>query len=254
MKKLLTFLITIIVIIAIPIGVIKFMLLSGKKLDTNITDTDYKLALTKTKVKIADINDINIINLGEKKFTAKGKVKIDSTFTNNEFSSLMTKANETSGPISNIKVNFLGNGKLETSFKLSKSAIDYIKNNDAIKNLKIPGFSTISAGLAPAFTPETAAISLPDFLVNFITSLANNTSVYASGSLVRNNANKVTVRIDTLTIGKINMSSDVINRVEQGVTDFVNMLITSGNGFHIEELKIENGKLHYKGTLPAQIM
>ncbi len=49
------------------------------------------------------------------------------------------------------------------------------------------------------------------------------------------------------------MSDDVISKAEAGTIQFVNALITSDNGFSIEELRVEDGKLYYKGTLPAEI-
>jgi len=37
------------------------------------------------------------------------------------------------------------------------------------------------------------------------------------------------------------------------VTAFVNRFITNSNGFSIEELRVEEGELYFKGTLPEEI-
>lgn len=49
------------------------------------------------------------------------------------------------------------------------------------------------------------------------------------------------------------MSAEVVARVETEVVNFVNRVLSSTNGFTIEELRVEDGALYYKGTLPAEI-
>jgi hypothetical protein len=56
-----------------------------------------------------------------------------------------------------------------------------------------------------------------------------------------------------LKVGQIPMSNEVIEKVEYETLRFVNGLLSDVNGISIEELRVENGELYYKGTLPSEI-
>jgi hypothetical protein len=113
------------------------------------------------------------------------------------------------------------------------------------------GITTI--WLSPILVLTSANADLTNFVVDYITSVAANKPVYASGELTKTSNNSINVRIDSLKVGRINMNEKVISRVELEVTAFVNRFITSANGFSIEELRVEEGKLYFKGTLPEEI-
>ncbi|NTV89243.1 MAG: hypothetical protein HGA22_02600 [Clostridiales bacterium] len=246
MKKFLIAIVVILVLAALLFyGVPKFILGGGKNVEVAVTEQDYISGMQKINVSIPDMDAVNLINLAEKNFTAKGTVAVDSYLTNSEMSAIVTKANEKNGPIKDFKINFTGTNQGDISFELTDKAIDYFRTSEILKGMKIPGV-TLMAGTA-------GFISLNDFVANYISSLANNAAVFARGSLVKTGANSVSVSITELTVGSVSMSPDVISKVENGTAQFVNAIITSDNGFSIEELRVEEGKLYYKGTLPAEM-
>lgn len=236
-----------IIIIALVLGGGFFALSTGKTVNVEYSEADYTSALTKSSVAIADIKEINLIALATKNYTTTGENEIDTRFSNAEMSAIIDMANAEGGPISDFRVSFNGGNSGEISFKLTDTFLDFIKeqnmislpNNSHAHNLK--------------WLPVVSAGDISDTVINFITNVAANKPVYASGSLSRTSDKSVSVNISSLKVGQISMSAEVVARVETEVVNFVNRVLSSTNGFTIEELRVEDGALYYKGTLPAEI-
>jgi hypothetical protein len=77
--------------------------------------------------------------------------------------------------------------------------------------------------------------------------------VYANGYLRRTSGNTVEIKITELKVGAISMSPEIISRTEYEVGIIVNGLFAPNHGFNIQELRIENGQMYYKGTVPSEI-
>lgn len=219
----------------------------GKKVDVTWTEADYESAIEKSEVMVNDIEELNLLTLFSGNFSTNGQNAVDVRFTNAEMSALIDKANANAGPISNFKVAFNGNGEGEISFKLNDRFIDFLKDQNIVSA------QGHFANHNYVLSPIAAASGLGDTIVNVITAVAVNKPVYASGSLVKRSNNSVDLNITSLKVGQLSMNQSVIDRVEMETLRFVNTLLSEVNGISIEELRVENGQLYYKGTLPAEI-
>ena len=245
MKKFFTGLLLIIVVAAV--GGFAFFSI-GKQVDVKWDEADYISALDKSSIEVVDVEEINLVTLAKGNFTTSGTNQIESSFTNAEMSAIIDTANANGGPITNFKVSFIGNNEGEMSFRITDAFIDFIQEQNMIQltNQKI-AYNTFLMPLA------SASNSTSDTVIKVISSVASNKPVYAKGTLSRTNANAVSIHIATLKVGQLTLSDDIVRKVESEVLLFVNKLLTSTNGFTIEELRVEDGALFYKGTLPAEI-
>lgn len=245
MKKF--FLGLLIIIFLVVVGGFVFIS-TGKQVDVEWDETDYVTAIDKSNIEVADIEEINLITLARDDFSTSGTNEIETAFTNAEMSALIDTANANGGPISNFKVSFNGNNEGEMSFKLTDSFIDFIQEQNMIQLLNRK--MAINTFLMPL---ASASNSTSDTVIKIITSVASNKPVYAKGTLSRTDSNSVSIHISTLKVGQLTLSDDIVRKVESEVLFFVNRLLSSTNGFSIEELRVEDGALFYKGTLPAEI-
>lgn len=245
MKKVLLGLLIIFVLVAAG-GYI--FLSTGKKVDVKWDEADYNSAIEKSSVTVADIEELNLVTLARGDFTTTGTHPIEASFTNAEMSALIDTANANGGPISDFKVSFNGDNEGEMSFKLTDAFIDFIQEQNMVE-LQNQNLFAITSFFPLASTGN----SMTDTVIKIITNVAANKPVYAKGTLSRTSSNSVSINITALQVGQLQMSQSVINKVETEVLNFVNALLSSTNGFSIEELRVEDGALYYKGTLPTEI-
>jgi hypothetical protein len=245
MKKFFMFLL---ILLAIGFGAGYFFLNTGTTVDVQYTNSDYQSVLQKTNVKTNAIESINLIAIGQGDYKTVGQQAADVSFSNAEMSALIEEANKVRGPISDFRVAFHDNNNGELSFNLTENFVDFLVEENIVRNLEKKRMV-----MSPILALTSANADLTNFVVNYITSVAANKPVYASGELTKTSNNSINVRIDSLKVGRVNMNERVISRVELEVTAFVNRFITSSNGFSIEELRVEEGKLYFKGTLPEEI-
>lgn len=245
MRKFFLFLL---ILLAIGFGAGYFFLNTGTRVDVQYTIDDYQRVLQKTNVKTNGIESINLIAIGQGDYKTKGQQGVDISLSNAEMSAFIEATNKTKGPISNFRVAFHDNNQGELSFNLTENFVDFLVEENIVKS-----FEEKMIVMSPIAVLTTANADLTNFVVNYITSVAANKPVYASGELIKTSSNSINVRIDSLKVGRISMNEGVILRVESEVTAFVNRFITSSNGFSIEELRVEEGKLYFKGTLPEEI-
>jgi hypothetical protein len=163
-------------------------------------------------------------------------------------SALIEEANKAKGPISDFRVAFHDDNQGELSFQLTDNFVDFLVEENIVNN-----FDEKRILLNPMLALTVANADLRNFVIDYITNVAANKPVYASGELTKTSSNNINVRIDALQVGRVPMNARVISRVELEVTRFVNGFIASSNGFSIEELRVEEGKLYFKGTLPEEI-
>ena len=250
MKKGIKFLIVIAILILIPIAVVYFFLNTGKNLDVTWDESDFASGLEKSRVQISSIEDINMEALVRREFSTSGTVEVDAYFTNEEMSALVAAANDHRGPLKNFKVSFEGEGNGAVRFELSEQFTDFLLETQILEGGNIP---FMQLGSERFLMGAVASSTLTDFVVDYITNAANNKPVYATGNLTRAGNQRIRADIDTLYVGRIPMNDYVIQRVEYEVERIANAIITQENGFHIEALRVEDGKLYFKGTLPAEI-
>jgi len=245
MKKFFMFLL---ILIIVGFGVGYYFLNTGTTVDVKYTSDDYQRVFEKTNVKTNAIESINLIAIGQGNYETTGQQAADVNFSNAEMSALIEEANKAKGPISDFRVAFHDDNQGELSFNLTESFVDFLVEENIVKGLEEKRIV-----MSPLLAFTTANADLTNVVINYITSVAANKPVYASGELTKTSTNSINVRIDSLKVGRINMNAKVVSRVEYEVTAFVNRFITSNNGFSIEELRVEEGKLYFKGTLPEEI-
>ncbi|MDP3058712.1 MAG: hypothetical protein Q8N36_04580, partial [bacterium] len=113
------------------------------------------------------------------------------------------------------------------------------------------GSPSLSGLMAAAY--KAAAVDITEYTINLLTGLAANKPIYAKGSLERYSANNVIVDITEVKLGIIPLPAATLKTLSGYVSLFVNTHITSENGFSIQELRVIDGQLFYRGTLPAEI-
>lgn len=234
------------ILIVLVIGGTYFALNTGSEVDVEWTENDFNAGITKSAVAIEDIREINLVTLAKKEYTTNGVNTVDASFTNAEMSALIDMANADGGPISNFKVSFNGNNEGEISFKLTDSFVDFIQEQNMIQNSE-----SIFAWIP--YLQSASTNNITDTVIKFITNTAVNKPVYAKGTLSRTTDQSVSIHIESLKVGQIPMSQNVVSKVETEVLRFVNNVLSSTEGFTIEELRVEDGALYYKGSLPAEI-
>lgn len=244
MKKLFLGLVLLIVIVVAGfLGVVSF----GKTVDTTYTEADLTQALDNSQVKVDAIQSLNLFNVAQNKVAYVGSHPVEVTFTNSEMTALVDQANNDSGPFQNYRMKFIGNDEGEMSFKLSDHFTQFLQEKGYINGRK--------QSFLVAHNPylRTLSVTVTDNIVKYISGLVDGKPVYAKGYLRRVDNNSVDIEISALQVGMVPMTADVISRVETEVIIIVNALISADHGFSIEELRVENGQLYFKGTMPNEI-
>ncbi len=226
---------------------------TGKTVTTSWTENDYENALEKSKVIIENIEEINLNNLTKGDFTTQGENEVQASFTSEELSALISKANNKHGPIKNVSFLLGDNNQTEVSFVLSENFIDFLKEQNILSSYDLWSVQAVENDINKYLDNQPEEATLTDAIVAYISGLVNNKPVYAKGELYRDSANSVKLEIDSLYVGRAPLPQDVIKKVEYETVRVVNNIISPENGFHVEELHVKNGKLHFRGTLPAEV-
>ena len=226
------------------------------KVDVTWTAADFDSAMAKAKVNLDNRSTIGLESLVLGRFTTSGRVSIDESFTSAEVTSVIA-TNDPAGALTDTKVKFGTDGQGEVSFRVTKEFIDKVKNDPNLRNRilsQIPaeGPTTLEQLLIASLF-STAQTDLTSFTVDLLTGLAVGKPIYASGRLARTSSNSVEINITSVRVGLISLPADTLRTVEFHTERFINTLISPANGFDIQELNVVDGKLYYRGTLPAEI-
>ncbi len=227
MKILLTLVLVLVLIGVVLGGGVWYFLNTGKQVGTEWSEEDFYTCMEKSQVEFDHIETINLETLAKGEYTAAGSNEVDTYFTSEEMSALSSMANA-GGAVRDVQKSLGDNGAGEISFRLSDNAVDFVRQN-------IP--------------PE----SIPDGAVGEIINVINNKPIYSSGRLTQASENSINIDLDDMYLGRAPLPDDIVSIVEVEVEGVFNSVITPDNGFHIDELQINDGKLHYKGTLPETI-
>ena len=217
-------LLVLIIIIAILLGGAYFLVKSPQNIDVAWTENDYKSYQQKVSAGNEQPGNFDLASIAEGKFTSSGKKTLDVAYTSEEISSVLSKENDIKGPIRDIKVKFLSDNEGEATFILTKDIDQYITR-----------------------TSETL-LRYP-----FIKNSLEGTPVYLKTKIDKASDNSITADIQTLSLGKISLPENVISKVESSAIPAINRMLQNYNGLSIQELKIVDGKMHFKGTIPSEI-
>ncbi len=250
MKLLLNLILVVVFLVVLFFGGIYFVLSTGKQVDVSWTEEDLSSGLEKSKVFIEDLEEINIVTLTENNFSISGSNEIEDYFTSEEMSALISTTN-VNGPISNINVSFGESDTGEVSFLLSENFVDFLKGQGLIG--KYDRFTVHAADVQDYIDNAPSDASITELIVGYISNIVNKAPVYATGELYRDSENAVKIKIESLRVGRAPLPQEAIEKVEVETLRVVNAIISPENGFHIEELHVKDGKLYYKGSLPAEV-
>jgi hypothetical protein len=249
MKFLISLLLIPVMLVALFFAGAYFVLSTGEQVELSWTEEDLISGLEKSKVFVEDLEEINIVTLSQQNFSTKGSNEIENYFTSEEMSALMSVAN-VNGPINNINVSFKDDDSGEVSFMLSENFVDFLKNQGV---LNVGMSSVVYAADENYIDSNPKKSSVTEMIVGYVSSIVNRSPVYAIGKLYRDSDGSVKIQIDSLKVGRAPLPKEAIEKVEFETVRIVNAIVTPENGFSIEELHIKDGKLYYKGTLPAEI-
>ncbi len=252
MKKLLWIFLFLVVIVSL----FYFTFNTGKKAQAEWTEEDFNKGIEKSKVKINNIEEININALVNNNFSTKGTNNIDDFFTDKELSALISKANNSMGPVKNIEISLVENGNSEISFVLSESFINFLKEQEILlelNNLREAQASEYQENTNNTESNIKKELSITEKIVSYLSSLVNKKPIHGTGKLFKDSNNLIKIKIDTLKVGRVSLPQKTIDKVEYETIRILNLIISKENGFYVEELEIRDGGLYYKGTLPAEI-
>jgi hypothetical protein len=249
MKFLISLLLIPIILVALFFAGSYFVLSTGEQIEVSWTEEDLISGLEKSKVFIEDLEEINVVTLSQQRFSTKGSNEIEDYFTSEEMSALVSTAN-INGPINNVNFSFKDNDSGEVSFMLSENFVDFLKEQGV---LNISMSSVVYAAEEDYTNSTPKKSSVTEMIVGYISGIVNRSPVYATGKLYRDSDGSVKIEIDSLKVGRAPLPKEAIEKVEIETVRVVNAIVTPENGFSIEELHIKDGKLYYKGTLPAEI-
>lgn len=248
MKAFLKFLIILIVIVAILAGAVYVVLNFGKKVDVHWTQDDLKSWYYKTGTIVENINDLNVENIARGEYSTRGTREVDTYLTSEEFSAFVASANDEKGPLKEFKVRFSENDQFEIGFKLPPDIEALIEEAGILDVIRSKNVSVVFLSLM-----KGTMISLTERLVDYLAGVVSNKPIYAKGTLTKSGMNEVSVNIESVRVGSVPLNRETLDLIEEKTEFFVNTFISSTNGFRIDELRIEDGKLYYKGTLPQEI-
>jgi len=248
MKFILKFIAVLIIIVVILGGAGYLLLNLGRSVDVEWTQEDLDSLVSKIGVDVKGLENLSVENIARNSYRTSGVNQVDAAITSEEFSAMVAAANDESGPLRDFKVNFMEDGELEMSFKLSPDIAELIEEAGILEDVELQ-----SVGANYLNMTSVGSLSLTQQLVEYLSQAANNKPIYAKGTLERSGYNNVDVRIDEIRVGIVPLDRATVDLIEEKTEFFVNNFLSSDNGFRLEELRIDDGKLYYKGTLPEEI-
>lgn len=223
-KVLLIIFIIIIVLIGLVFGAFYyFFKVPAKNIDVSWTEQDYASGIDKSKVKLENIDDLNLLKLISGDFVSEGSNPVSSSWSNEEISAILSKTNNTLGPIEDIKVRFLDNNEVETTFKLKANVYEYFSSNKTLND------TINSYG------------NLKDIVIG--------SPIYVKAKLDSASGKTVDGSIQEITLGNLSMPANVVSEAQTVVVPMINTIISNYEGFSVNKLSFEKDKLNFDGTL-----
>ncbi|BAL81227.1 hypothetical protein [Caldisericum exile] len=221
MKKLIKVLVWLVAILVI-IGGFLSLNVKGKPRDLGVryAEKDYQNVIKKsqlTKDKAPQSGSVK-----DYKYVWSGKVNVGTTYTQEEITAWLNENRPSYFAFKNVQVKINNDGTIEAGANVDFKALsNYALTEDEKKYV-------------PSFIPDSAP-------------------VYAKGVIYVQN-NQVHIEPQSVVVGFIPVPSNLLKRENISyVENKIESLIPTIPNLYIETLKVENGKLIYKGTGPKSL-
>lgn len=217
-------LLVLLIVVGILFGGAYAALKTTKDIGVSWTEQDYQSFAGKVGRQLPMTGEYNLIALSKGVLTCEGKRELDVSLNNEEVSSVLSKENGEFGPVKDVKVRFLGNNEGEATFKLTEKFMEYV--------------SLDSYGIADN---------------NLVKAAISGTPVYVRVKLDMASPKSVQADFENIAIGRIPLSQDIVQKVENEAVPLVNSILAKYDNFEMQELRLDEGSLYYKGTAPDQV-
>lgn len=221
MKKGFKKLLVLLVILGVIFGSYFYFLRTGKNVDVNWSAKDYASYKEKVKANGETPGKFNLTTIAKGDFQSSGQKQVNLSFTSSEISSALSMENDLTGPVKNIKIKFLPNNEVEATAILTSKIEVYMKNSKVASK-----YASFAKGIP-------------------------GTPVYIKAKLTGNTSNTISGNIESLSVGKINLSSTAKKIAQGEIVSFVNSILKNYKGLSIENLSFEQDKLNFKGKVPT---
>ena len=165
-----------------------------------------------------------------KSITYSGQISVNKDFTQEELSSRLNYSRWKYMPVSNVQLKINNDGSVEASGNVMMD--------------RLPGF--IAREGMGQYTMADVTKGL-----EFIKMIKINPPVYMKFNATVIN-NKVTSNISKIEVGKFNVPLDKVDANGAAVSVF-NSIISKAPTFNAKSVTFVNGKMHFEGTIPAQM-
>ena len=231
LKGFLAFILLVVVGLVVLTGVtISKLTVDHHDLEIMGDEQDYQSGMEKAKTVVkGDITALHLLNIYNGKYEVQGSVPVEAVFTNAETYAILNKANETSGPMRNIQIKWLQGNKFEFYGVVDESIMSIVNKHMGLNEEDNP------------------------VLVKWIGRILHNKPVYGKGSFDLVSPNYVEIDMETVVMGNRTLKDENVSLIRNELRNLINKAVSLENGVSIEELTVENGALHYEGTLPREI-
>lgn len=222
-----------------------------KNLGVTFTEKDFESARGKTKVKY-EILQGDLKPEESIKYSGKRSVKME--LTSSELTALIYERKWRYYPFKNWSVKINEDGTVETSGQiLTNKLMDCLKaygikpeetSDNFEKNSVLIGYFAIKV--------DPNIKRFYDLLNQVSRFIKSNPSFYIKGKAKVENNNITLLQLDSVYLGKINLTSTVNKYIEE-IKNFIEEILDNTPGLYVTSLTFKDMKLNFVGTLPATV-
>gem|GEM_PF-5563891 len=214
------------IILLIAAGLVLAGLSMGGRVHIGFVASDYEALSSRTGIDAKKLGAASKEDLISRDIKTTGKTYIDTHMNSEEFTALMQYIAKENGFLRDFSIWFEDEGKFSMSFRLPRDMPGLIKDTDIFAGR--PG-------------------------IRRMIWISSNKILSIDGDLSRMGRNQVHIKTEDIKIGAIPLGRSARADVEEELNRSLNLFISQENGFDILDIEIDQGKLYYKGTIPAKI-
>jgi len=220
-----------------------------KNLGVTFTEKDFESARSKTGVKYETLTgDLK----PEESLKYSGKRSVKMELTSSELTALIYERKWRYYPVKNWTVKINEDGTVETSGQILTnklmdclSALGIKPEESSIENTpKIMMMGVIATNVDPNIK------RFYDLLNQISRFIKSNPSFYIKGKAKIENNKLTLLQLDSVYLGKINLTSTV-NKYKGEIVSLIEEILNNTPGLYVTSLTFQDMKLKFTGTLPA---